>query len=659
MKRHKVVLGLAAILLALGAGLTGLRFGQASPTAADGIHKIKHVIVIMQENRSFDSYFGTYPGANGIPMHGRVPTVCLPNPQAGACVKPFADHQDLNHGGPHGAMNAAADIHNGQMDGFISQQLQGKRQVCGNALNPQCTVATSNNNATPDVMGYHTGADIPNYWAYAKNFVLQDHMFQPNSSWSLPQHLYMVSEWSAICSKQADPMSCKNALQAPQLPTDAKALRLRTGSAPIAPPDYAWTDLTYLLHKGGVSWNYYVQGGTQPDCADAAMLCSQPLQGARTPGIWNPLPSFDTVKQDGQLGNVTDLSNFYKAAQKGTLPSVSWIAPNGKDSEHPPALVSTGQSYVTKLINAVMQGPNWNSTAIFLSWDDWGGFYDHLTPPAVDANGYGLRVPAMVISPYARQGYIDHQVLSHDAYVKFIEDDFLGGQRLDPKTDGRPDPRPTVRENVSILGDLRADFNFSQSPRQPVVLSVDPKTALIAPPPGVGNKGVGAGLGAAILGRGTLSSFDGTSATITLANGKSVVVKVAPTAVFTARSAQAATQGLKSGDFVIAVGRLKTKVANLILYDTKPFVRRGAGMAVGIQRFRGAISALPDAHSVVVTRPNQTSTTITLLPRTKYVVGGRIVSPAPALTVGLKVVVLGRQRMSGEFVAQRITVLSA
>jgi phospholipase C len=132
----------------------------------------------------------------------------------------------------------------------------------------------------------------------------------------------------------------------------------------------------------------------------------------------------------------------YDAAKKGTLPAVSWINPTGAVSEHPPALVSTGQAYVTGLINAVMSGPDWDSTAIFLSWDDWGGFYDHVTPPTVDENGYGLRVPGIVIRPYAKQGNVDHQTLSHDAYAKFIEDDFLHGQRLDPATDGRPDPRP-------------------------------------------------------------------------------------------------------------------------------------------------------------------------------------------------------------------------
>jgi phospholipase C len=164
-------------------------------------------------------------------------------------------------------------------------------------------------------------------------------------------------------------------------------------------------------------------------------------QNASTPGIWNPLPYFDTVRADGELGNIQTIDNYYKAAKSGTLPAVTWIAPSGPVSEHPPARISDGQAYTTSLINAAMAGPDWSSTAIFLAWDDWGGFYDHVPPPSVDENGYGLRVPGLAISPYAKPRYVDHQTLSFDAYDKFIEDDFLGGQRLDPHSDGRPDPR--------------------------------------------------------------------------------------------------------------------------------------------------------------------------------------------------------------------------
>ena len=268
-------------------------------------------------------------------------------------------------------------------------------------------------------------------------------------------------------------MSCINALQSPQTPPDF-SLGLKTTPLNRVAPDYAWTDLTYLLFKNNVSWKYYVQTGTQPDCANDAADCPPVNQNAKTPGIWNPLPFFDTVKQDGQLQNITDVTDFYRDATDGQLPAISWITPSGPNSEHPPALIGDGQAWTTSLINAAMQGPAWESTAIFLTWDDWGGFYDNVLPPRVDQNGYGLRVPGLVISPYAKKGFIDHQILSHDAYVKFMEDIFLNGQRLDPKTDGRPDPRPDVRENASQLGNLTLDFNFDQEPIPPLVLPLQP-----------------------------------------------------------------------------------------------------------------------------------------------------------------------------------------
>ncbi|MGI8663491.1 MAG: alkaline phosphatase family protein [Acidimicrobiales bacterium] len=449
---------------------------SASPGAGDGIHKIEHVVVIMQENRSFDSYFGTFPGADGIPMQDGQPSVCVPDPATNACVKPFHDANDVNGGGPHGQTSATADINGGKMDGFIAQSEQAKKG-CADPNNPACA-----NSKTADVMGWHDAREIPNYWAYAQNYVLQDRMFEPNASWSLPEHLFMVSEWSAKCATAGDPSSCKNELQSPGSPPKDKSYTAVPATDPegdpvAAPtgPDYAWTDLTYLMHKAGVPWGYYVVGGTEPDCQNPeSVSCAPVKQTAQTPGIWNPLPYFDTVREDKQLANIQSVDNFYGQAKSGTLPAVSWVVPSGPVSEHPPGALSAGQAYVTSLVNAVMASPDWASTAVFLSWDDWGGFYDHVQPPSVDANGYGLRVPGIVISPYAKQGVVDHQTLSFDAYVKFIEDDFLGGQRLDPATDGRPDPRPNVRENAPQLGDLTNDFDFTQSPRAPMPLPVNP-----------------------------------------------------------------------------------------------------------------------------------------------------------------------------------------
>ena len=468
MRKSLVVVTVVAVLPAIAgvsARMTAAGTQRKPARAPAGIHTIKHVVVVMQENRSFDHYFGTYPGADGLPrMANGGFAVCLPDPAKGDCQRPFHDTRDLNSGGPHGQANAVADVGGGKMNGFVAEAELSRHKGCKkNPNDPICSQRSGN----PDVMGYHDGSDIPNYWAYARNFVLQDHLFEPNASWSLPAHLFLVSEWSAKCSRDGDPMSCVNALEDPASPKGPST------------PDYAWTDLTYLLYRHHVSWRYYVFGGTEPDCRDDnAMICAAIRQSAATPGIWNPLPYFDTVNADGQRGNVTSLSGYFQAAKTGSLPAVSWVIPSGDVSEHPTSSIQRGQAWVTSVINAVMRSPEWSSTAVFVSWDDWGGFYDHVTPPSVDRNGYGLRVPGLVISPYARRGFIDHQTLSFDAYAKFIEDDFLGGERIDPRTDGRPDPRPDVRENEPILGTLVRDFDFAQKPRRPLILDPHPRTDL-------------------------------------------------------------------------------------------------------------------------------------------------------------------------------------
>jgi len=423
----------AGALAASGVALSvGLPANGTPPRPAKyslvGIHKIKHVIVIMQENRTFDEYFGRFPGAAGIPAG-----VCVPDPLNGGCIKPYVDHHDANQGGPHGNADGIADIAGGKMNGFVA-----RAELHCKGVKPCPT----------DVMGYHVGSDIPNYWAYARNFVLNDHLFESVNSWSAPSHMYEVSAWSATCKHPANPMTCVG--------TPSPATRSLTNPVP-----FGWTDLTWLLNKHHVRWGYYNEIGA--------------------PDIWNPLPGFVDVHQDGQTGNVQPLGNFFTQASSGSLPAVSWIAPNSADSEHPAALISRGQAYVTRIINAIMRSPDWSSSAIFLTWDDWGGFYDHVVPPVIDSQGYGIRVPAMVISPYARQGFIDHQGLSYDAYLRFIEDDFLGSARLNPATDGRPDPRPDVRETRT--GNMMLDFNFGQMPRPPLILNPCPATTLIPKPP--------------------------------------------------------------------------------------------------------------------------------------------------------------------------------
>jgi phospholipase C len=321
---------------------------------------------------------------------------------------------------------------------------------CGPYVGPQ---------GQPDVVSYHDARTIPNYWTYARRYVLQERMFAPADSWTLPAHLYLMSGWSAVCSDPHDVATCRSNVD---LKEPGEAWHYRQD------PIYGWTDVTRLLDDAGVSWGFFIGRGTcwDPPC--------EPREGADTSPTRNPLPGFVASRASGLEDNLRGWGAFVHAAQDGTLPSVSWIVPGGGNGEHPNAGASTirnGQAHVTRMINAVMRGPAWPSSAIFLTWDDWGGFYDHVVPPVVDVNGYGIRVPGLVISPYAKRGFIDHQTLSFDAYLKFIEDRFLGGERL-PGTPA--EPRPTVREDLAILGDLRRSFDFTRDPRPPLILDPTP-----------------------------------------------------------------------------------------------------------------------------------------------------------------------------------------
>jgi phospholipase C len=434
------------------------------PTSdAKGIFKLDHLIFIVQENRSFDHYFGTYPGADGIPRNpdGSFKP-CIPDPYQGGCAKPYVSHSGLFKGGTHTHASSVTDVNGGKMDGFIDSLPPHPGECWVDPTQPGCATYLGPQ-GQPDVMATLPRSSIPNYWSYADDFVLQDRMFASIDSWTLPSHLFIVSGWAATCSNPADPMSCKSDVNV------SGTSRWHYGEKPI----YAWTDITWLLDKQGVDWRYYVGNDTcwqHPPCQ-----LPEGRTDYETTDIRNVLPGFtsfsDGSRANGLKDNILPVNDFLASAKDGTLPSVSWIMPTAAVSEHPtsPSTIRTGMAYVTRLVNAVMQSPQWDSTAIFVTWDDWGGFYDHVVPPRVDDLGLGLRVPGLVISPYAKQGYIDDRTLSFDSYLKLIEDRFLGGQRLDPKTDGRPDARRHVRE--SKANPVTGAFDFAQTPRSPVILN--------------------------------------------------------------------------------------------------------------------------------------------------------------------------------------------
>jgi phospholipase C len=372
------------------------------PAAPPGLEKIQHFVFIMQENRSFDHYFGTYPGAEGTP-----PGVCVPDPLGGPCVAPSHDARLVNQGGAHNWANALNCIDGGLMDGFIA----GSGQKPG------------------DVMGWHDYRELSNYWNYAQLYVLQDRLFESITSYSLPAHLYMLAAQSGgyIGTGQAYPQS------------------------------FAFNEITQLLGSGKIDWRYYVNRGKTAGAADGGVANVDSDETTYT--FWNPLPAFPAVKNDPtQFGRLTNATQFYTDVQSGTLPQVSWIIPNSDLSEHPPASIATGMNYVTGLVNAVMNSPLWNSTAILIAWDDWGGFYDHVVPPKVDQYGLGIRVPGLVVSPYARQGYVDHKTYSFESWLRLIEERF-GVMPM------------TGRDNTA--NDMTDAFDFTQQPRAPVLLNAN------------------------------------------------------------------------------------------------------------------------------------------------------------------------------------------
>ncbi len=388
----------------------------------------------MQENRSFDSYFGTYPGADGIPAG-----ITIPDPVTGAPVTPYHNTDYVDFNGPHDSADAQADINSGKMDGFLKQAYS--------TLALSVTPGTDPTTDPKSVMAYHDYHEIPNYWDYAQLFVLDDHMFESVAAYSLISHLYMLAAQSG------------------------GYINSHTQPKPTA---YTFPEITESLASSNITWNYYVTSGQTVDSAGQAIGTAEAqAQDPDVYTLWNPLPAFPAVQNDpSQRIRLVDTAQYYQDAANGTLPDVSWITPDFKNpiSEHPmfKGDIREGMAYVTGLINAAMRGPEWDSTAIFVAWDDWGGFYDHVLPPSIDQYGYGLRVPSLVISPYARQGYIDHYSYSFDSWLRTIEERF-----------GLP--FLTARESVAT--DMTAAFDFNQSPRAPVLLAATVTGTPYQPPP--------------------------------------------------------------------------------------------------------------------------------------------------------------------------------
>ena len=299
MKRL-VLVGLgAALLLGLLLGSADIPGHRRDADAAvrRGIHKIRHVVIIMQENRSFDSYFGTYPGADGIPMKNGVPTVCNPDPKTHICVKPYHDTSDRNAGGPHDTVDAIRDINRGKMDGFQAQARKGRFLACHNTDNPGCSLTPKD----PDVMGYHDWHEIPNYWDYARNFVLQDHMFEAGQ---------LVEPAGASLPRVRLVGSVLEARQPDELQVGARGSVRRQRARPAGRLSLDGSDLAPAPLPRELA---LLRRERQP----ARLLGQQDVLPARAAERADarhlePVAAFRHVQQDNQVGNIQPLADFYQ-----------------------------------------------------------------------------------------------------------------------------------------------------------------------------------------------------------------------------------------------------------------------------------------------------------------------------------------------------------
>jgi phospholipase C len=370
MKHQRTKSAAFATLVLLSLLVSGMGTVDAAarePSAART--PIQHFIVLMQQNHTFDNYFGTFPGADGIP-----PYTCMPSnfsdERTNTCVKPFHIENYPVIDMPHNSNVFESDYNGGKMDGFV-------RSI--RSFNLDGSLA----------MAYYDYRDISYYWGLAKQYVLFDRYFSSAHAGSVPNRMFWIA---------GQPGTMNN-----NIPADG------------------FGDMQTIfdrLEAQGISWKFYV-ANYDPNLTyrSIASLTYLPPQVQ-----WVPVLSFARFIDDPKYSShIVDLSQYYKDVQNNTLPAVAYVTLQGGISEHPTTDIRQGVRVVKSMIQALMESDSWWSSAFLITYDEGGSWYDHVAPPQVDDYGYGFRVPALLISPYARQGYVDHTVLDHTSSLKFIE----------------------------------------------------------------------------------------------------------------------------------------------------------------------------------------------------------------------------------------------
>ena len=381
----------------------------ATATAVPGFTNIQHIVFIVRENRTFDSYFGTFPGADGA-TSGKIST---------GQVIPLGQNPDpMPRDIAHDFNSSLVAIDGGKMDRF--DLIKGGNQ-------------------NGDYLAYtqFKEADIPNYFAYARTFTLADHLFSSLHGPSFPNHLYTVAAQSGGAISNVNTVfgawGCDSG-------SDALVQVLHSdGSITKQFPCFDFQTLADTMQTADISWKYYAPGYHQSGY------------------IWSALDAIQHIRQSSLwTQNVVPDTQFITDATNGQLPQVSWIVTDIAESEHPPSVACAGENWTVRQLNALMNSSQWSSTAVFLFWDDFGGFYDHVAPVNLDQFGLGIRVPLIIISPYAKPGFISHTTYEFSSLLKFVEERF---------------GLPALTTRDANANDPLDSFDFAQTPVSPLVLN--------------------------------------------------------------------------------------------------------------------------------------------------------------------------------------------
>lgn len=403
--RLLVLVGVTLPLL-LGGGPASAQFDSGPRQVHEPTTPIEHFVFLFQENHTFDNYFGTRPGVDGIPEGTCMPRV---TGTSKPCVKPFhignRGVTDLGH--THKAFKR--QYNKGAMDGFVE--------------------ANSDNGDDGSIaMGYYDERDLPYYWNVADEYVIFDRFFSSAFGGSVTNHMFAVAAHPGATGKDE------------QIPAEG------------------WGDLPTIfdrLDQAGVSWKFYIQN-YDPDITFRTRDRVEKVDRAAQV-IWAPVLAYARYVDDPRISRrIVDMEEYYEDAAKGTLPAVSYLVPSGA-SEHPPGSIQAGQNFVRSLINELMRSDLWSSSAFFWTYDDWGGWYDHVKPPKVDKYGLGFRVPALLVSPYAKRGFVSSDQSDFTSVLAFIERNW----DLAPLT-----------ERDRNANDMMEAFDFSRPPRPATFLTL-------------------------------------------------------------------------------------------------------------------------------------------------------------------------------------------